>query len=83
MRYILISIYDSASGAYSRPECAAAAPAALRGFRDLVNSKEGAVSKHPDDFTLFELGSFDDNSGKFEIHEEPLRIARGKDLVGG
>lgn len=83
MKYVVISIFDAAAGTYSRPEYVPAAPVALRGFREQVNEKGSHLSKHADDYTLYEMGAFDDNSGKQEWHDEPIRLARGKDLLGG
>lgn len=83
MKMVVVAIFDSAAGCYTRPECVAAAPVAVRAFKDQVNNKQTAIGQHPDDYTLFELGEFDDGKASFSLHEEPIRLARGKDLVGG
>ena len=42
------------------------------------DSKED-MAQHPEDFELYELGSFDDSTGKVEVIE-PRLVARAKDL---
>lgn len=83
MKYVCVAIFDSAADAFSRPEFFPAAPVAVRSFRDAVNEPKGQFQRHPDDFELFELGSWSDEKGVFECHKEPIRLARGKDLIGG
>lgn len=77
------SIKDSASDLFGRPFYTQALGQATRSFRDEVNRKElnNDLNKHPDDFTLYHLGSFDDNSGRFTVYEEPRLVVRGKDVI--
>ncbi len=60
----IYSIYDSASDAYMRPFFAQSNGAAIRAFSDLVVSNDHPVGQHPADYTLFEIGAFDDNTGE-------------------
>lgn len=67
MRYVVVSIYDRAVGAYSRPAYVRSEGEAIRVFSDEVNKSGGdnPMAAHPDHFTLFFLGHFDDEFGKF------------------
>lgn len=67
MRYVVVSIYDRAVGAYSRPAYVRSEGEAIRVFSDEVNkgSADNPMSAHPDHFTLYFLGYFDDEHGKF------------------
>lgn len=38
---------------------------AIRAFEDCINSKDHHFGKHPADYTLFEIGSFDTDTGEF------------------
>lgn len=79
MKLIIAALYDSASQAFSRPFFVTHAGQAMRGFMDGVNREsESDVYRHPDDFTLFELGTFEDSTGQFETHA-PVQLMRGKD----
>jgi hypothetical protein len=39
------------------------------------------LNKHPEDFRLFQLGEYDDNSGFFDNLDEPVLLARSTDFV--
>jgi hypothetical protein len=61
----IYSIHDSAANAYLPPFFMHNDGLAIRTFQDMVNSKEeNNISKHPDQFTLFKLGEYDDNTGE-------------------
>lgn len=81
MKQIVCSVYDGAARLYGRPFAVAAAGVAIRTFTDEVNRKDaerGDMARHPDDFDLWVLGSFDDNSGL--LAGEPTLLIRGKDV---
>jgi hypothetical protein len=65
MKVKVYSIYDSAAGAYTQPWFMQNDALALRAFSDNVNAKEeNNISKHPDQFTLFQIGEWDDQIGE-------------------
>jgi len=55
---------------------------AIRSFSDEVNRKdpENQLFNHPDDFDLYELGEFDDNTGLFALHDAPKLLSLGKQV---
>ena len=60
----VVSVYDSAAGAYNRPFYVPSTGLAVRSFRDEVNRKaeDNTMYNHPGDYTLELLGTFDDSS---------------------
>jgi len=74
MEHKIYSIYDTAVGAYLQPFCAQAKGHAVRLFSDSVNDESSMFFKHPDDYTLFELGSWDDDNAKYTLHDTPISI---------
>lgn len=81
MMQVIVSVKDTAAQAFGRPVFVPTVSVAVRSFRDEVNrsdSKED-MAQHPEDFELYELGSFDDSTGMIEVIE-PRLIARAKDL---
>lgn len=50
---------------------------AVRSFRDAVNDPQSELFKHPEDFELFHLADFDDESGGFHnvVPAKSLAIA--------
>lgn len=75
-------VYDSVSEAYMRPFFAPATGAAIRSFTDEVNSgnADSIVAMHPADYTLFELGEWDDEKGVIHLYETKKRLVHGLDV---
>ncbi len=78
----IFTVYDSKIEAFMSPFYSRTMQQALRSFTDTCKSADHAFNKHPEDYTLFELGSFDDNTAKFEIHETPISIAIAIEVIG-
>ena len=80
MKLNIYSIYDSAAKAYMQPFFVQTNGIAIRLFTDNVNSKDdNQVSKHPQHFTLFKIGEFDDQKGTIEPMT-PEAVATGSEL---
>lgn len=77
---IIVAVHDRALDAFMQPWTVPAIGAAIRGFQDAVNNAETPMFKHPDDYDLYQLGVFDDNTGKLIPLDEPKQIAIGKQL---
>lgn len=60
------TVYDSKIGAYLAPFFMKSRGEALRAWMDIVNDEKSAFNKHPEDFTLFEVGEYDDEKGQFK-----------------
>lgn len=67
----IFSVYDSKGDVFSRPIFDLNAGVALRGFADTAKAVNGEnpISQHPEDYTLFELGEWDESSGNFKMHD--------------
>jgi len=79
--HVIVVLKDTAVNAFGKPFFCPSAPAALRALRDEANSKNNSdLALHPEDFLVFELGLFDDSTGRFDLHPDPLQISRGLDL---
>lgn len=61
----VFSVYDKKAEAYMSPFTFNVQGQALRAFADSVNDGESMFCRHPDDFDLYELGKFDQESGEF------------------
>ena len=67
MKLNVYSIFDSAAKAYTSPFFMHNDGLAIRAFQDNVNAEqENNISKHPDQFTLFKIGEFDDSTGEIK-----------------
>lgn len=74
MEHKIYSIFDSAVSAYLQPFCAQTKGHAIRLFTDSVNDESSMFNKHPDDYTLFELGSWTDDDAKYTLHAAPISV---------
>lgn len=83
MRYVVVTMFDSAAQVYSQPQYVASLGGFQRSFADEVNTPRDGnqLHRHPGDFHLYELGFFDDNSGVHELHDKPRLVSRAVDLV--
>ncbi len=63
----MYSVFDSASGIYDRPFFAVSDGAALRSFGDICLDAEHPIGKHPEHYSLFHCGSFNDNDCCFNL----------------
>lgn len=77
------SVRDSAAELYSPPMFVPSTGVAVRAFTDEVRREDpnNQLHKHPQDFVLFEVASFDDETGVF-VNVTPARqLIRGVDVV--
>jgi hypothetical protein len=82
MKLIICTVKDRAADAYGRPMFVPSTGVAIRSFSDEINrnNADNQLYNHPDDFDLYELGEFDDNSGLFALHEQPKLLSLGKQV---
>lgn len=80
---VIVSVRDSAMGAYAAPMAFPTTGVAVRAFTQQVNSgdQSSQLVQSPEDFELWHLANFDDVTGQFSLPDEgaPLCVARGKD----
>lgn len=74
-------VYDAKAEAYLQPFFCDSKGLAIRGFTDEVNKPTSPFNKWAADFTLFELGSFDDSSAKFLLHSTPISVGVALEFV--
>lgn len=82
MKLVIVSIKDRAADAFGRPAYVATEGVAIRQFMDEINrgDTESQIYQHPDDFDLYYLGTFDDNTGGFDLLASPKQICLGKQV---
>lgn len=82
MKHGIFAVLDAAAGCYSKPFFMPNVAVAVRTFSDEVNRSDpqNNLFVHPGDFSLCELGEFDDVNGSFELLERPQTVAQAKSL---
>lgn len=73
------AVFDRAVGAFMNPFYAKARGEALRLFMDAVGDKQTPLNKHPEDYSLYWCGHFDDSKGTF-FSDEPVLLLRATEV---
>lgn len=68
MKMNVYTIFDMASGSYMRPFFMVSDGQAVRAFTDIATDADHEIGKHPEDYSLYRIGIFDDNKGT--LHPE-------------
>lgn len=66
MKLKVFAVFDSAAEAYLQPFFVQTVGQALRSFSDAVQSEGHAFNKHAADYTLFQIGEYDESVGRLE-----------------
>ena len=74
MELKVYSVYDSKTQAYMSPWFARSRGEAIRSFTEAVNDPKSMFHKYPADFTMFELGTWDDQAGTVTLDETKQNI---------
>lgn len=69
MQQRIYTIYDSKAEAYLKPFFTTTKGLALRSFIDESNKPGSTLNMYPADYTLFELGTFEDDTGQITMHK--------------
>jgi len=77
----MFSVYDSMANAYLQPFFSPARGLAIRSFSEAVNTSDHQFHKYAGDFTLFEIGEFDDEKGCCCTYEAYHRIGSGTEFL--
>ena len=80
MRYKVVSVRDRAVATFGQPIFCSAIGQAVRSFGDEIKNTSSPFNKHPEDYDLYYLGEFDDDTGEF-INVKPEQVAVGKDYA--
>ena len=78
---VIVAVYDRQSAAYMTPMFFATTGQAIRSFADEVNRKdESLITRHPEDFSMHELGSFDPSDGRFVLLDQAKLLSNAFNL---
>lgn len=82
MKPILV-VKDRALNVYNLPFTQQTVAQAVRGFTDEVNSDptRSGVAQHPDDYDLYLIGQYDEQTANIKPLDMIELVVRGKDLV--
>lgn len=76
----MFSIKDGAVAAYAQPFFARSRAEAVRILQDTMASGDHQFARHPADFELFHMGTFDDQTGLVTTNDTPEHVIQLLDL---
>lgn len=68
------AVFDVKAQAYAQPFFAANHAVAIRNFEGAVRSGNNQLGTHPEDFSLWHLGEYDDETGTFANLQHPSQL---------
>jgi len=71
MKNGIYSIYDAKAEVFTSPMSLMNNNVAVRIFQNCVNTPEHNYALNPEDYNLFKLGEFDDNTGLIDVYNPP------------
>lgn len=77
----LYSVRDSKAGIFHPPFPQKTHGEAERTFASTVRNKDTSLHAYPDDYDLYYLGEFDDNSGKMDLLDSPQHVVKAVQLM--
>ncbi len=64
MKQQIYAVYDSCAGIYDSPHFANNDDIVRRQFQDIATAADNPISKHPEHYSLWRLGGWDNTNGK-------------------
>lgn len=77
----IFSVYDSGAGFYGQPVFSKSKGEFLRSFAQASNDPGCTIGAHPQDFTAFEVGEYDDETCKFTFLPAPVALGKAVEYV--
>lgn len=77
----VFSIRDSKIDAFMRPFFAQTTQEGMRIWEDSINQGDTGFSRHPEDYCLFELGTFDPYTGSIEAYIQPKSLGLAAEFI--
>lgn len=81
MNLQVFCVRDAKAEAYLPPFFLPKAAMALRTFTTCCNSDSHQFGEDPEDFTLWHLGEFDDETATWHPFDSPICLGRGHEVV--
>ena len=76
----LVAVFDRASGVYDGPIPVKQLAQAIRQFKDMARNEQSPIAKHPEDYTLMHVGTWNDSEGVVES-KIPVKLMNGGEAL--
>ncbi len=77
----VFAVFDSKSASYGNLIVVPTKGIAIRSFSDVCANVESPVGKHPEDYSLFHIGTYDPNPGLLKAINPPVLVVSASSMV--
>lgn len=79
-KYNLFAAKDMKAGLFLQPNFQRSIPDAMRSWEVVANEGESMISKFPNDYRLYHLAEFNDETGQIKIISPPADLGSAADV---
>jgi len=83
MKMLVFCLRDSAAECYLEPRYARTRAEIIRSLAEAVKSADSDLGRHSEHFSLFEIGSWDSDTGLVSSHLSPVLVINAWELKPG
>lgn len=76
----VFAVYDEKAEIFAQPFFMANKGTALRAMSNVFAKPEHEFTKFPQDYTIYELGEYDDSNGRMLPYDKPQHVCRLSEL---
>ena len=77
----IFAIRDSKAEAYLNPIFMPKTAQAIRAFQTCTNDENHDFNKYANDYTLFEIGEYDEETGTIKMHESKINLGLASEHI--
>lgn len=77
MKHKVFTVYDSKAQVYMQPIFMRSEGEATRAFETSIMSVDHTFAKYPADYTMFCIGEYDDDNGRFTQYDTFVNLGNG------
>jgi hypothetical protein len=77
----IFSVYDEKADIYSQPFFCVNCAVATRSYATASNDPSTEFSRFPTDFTLYEIGEFNDTTGEITCHLKFVNLGKASSFI--
>lgn len=80
MKAMIYAVYDAKAEVYSQPHFLLNRGTAFRAWEEAANDNSTQIGKYPADFTMFEIGEWDDQTGTITMLKAKISLGTALEL---
>lgn len=78
---LIFAVYDSKSENFSKPIYVQKEGQMVRSFMDIANDKNHPIGQHPEDYFLYQIATWNEDSGEYQNLSPHKSLGKALDYV--